>query len=60
MNYTDSVPLALEKKREKILTFWASVRGKTKPFLIGKELKTKALLKTAARRASGLGTQNPG
>ena len=60
MNYTDSVPSTLEKKREKILTFWASVRGKTKPFLIGKELKTNDLLKTAARWASGLGTQNPG
>ena len=39
MNYTDSVPLTLEKKREKILTFL----GKTKTFLIGKGLKTKDL-----------------
>ena len=31
-----------------------------KPFLIGKELKTKDLRQTAERRASGLGTQNPG
>ena len=60
MNYTDSVSLTLEKKREKILTFWASVRGKTKSFLIGKELKTNALHHTAARLASGLGTQTPG
>ena len=63
MNYTDSVPLTLEKKREKILTFWASVRGKTKTFLIGKELKTKDLLKTAAERGKTERqnpTQNPG
>ena len=63
MNYTDSVPLTLEKKREKILTFWASVRGKIKPFLIGKELKTKDLLHTAADRASEpttKSTPNPG
>ena len=52
MNYTDSVPLTSEKKREKILTFWASVRGKTKPFLIGKELKTKDLHHTAAERGN--------
>ena len=36
MNYTDSVLLTLKKKREKILTFWTSVRGKTQPFLIVK------------------------
>jgi hypothetical protein len=42
-----------EKDREKDFDFGASVRGKTKPFLIGKELKTKDLRQTAERRASG-------
>ena len=32
-------------------------KGKTKTFLIGKELKTKDLRKTAAERASGPGTK---
>ena len=32
-------------------------KGKIKPFLIGKELKTKDLLQTAERRASGRGTK---
>ena len=59
MNYIDSVPLALEKKREKILTFWASVRGKTKPFLIGTELKTKDLLKTAGAAGKRTRHSNP-
>ena len=31
----------------------APAKVKTKPFLIGKELKTKALYHTAAERASG-------
>ena len=41
--------LAEEKRPEK---------GKTKTFLIGKDLKTKDLLQTAERRASGRGNQN--
>ena len=33
MNYTDSVPLTLEKKREKILTFGPPKEAKPKPSL---------------------------
>ena len=49
-NYTDSVPLTLRERQREDFDFGASVRGKTKPFLIGKELKTKDLLQTAAER----------
>ena len=47
-----------EKPQEEGLT--PPVKGKTKTFLIDKELKTKDLLKTAAERASGPTTKpNP-
>ena len=61
MNYTDSVPLALEKKRVKILTFGPPppARGKTKTFLIGKELKTKDLLTIPRRNGQADRQQNP-
>ena len=46
-----------------IVSLWASARGKTKTFLIGKELKTKDLRQTAAERwktERQNPTQNPG
>ena len=50
MNYTDSVPLASEKKREKILTFGPPPSSKTKTFLVGKELKTDSAPLTLTER----------
>ena len=63
MNYTDSVPLGLRERQREDFDFWASSRDKTKTFLIGKELKTNDLLKTAAERGETERqnpTQNPG
>ena len=58
MNYTDSVPLPLRERQREDFDFWASVRGKTKTFLIGKELKTKDLLQTAVGSGKRI-TQKP-
>ena len=58
MNYTDSVHFPSEKKREKILTFGPSARGKTKTFLIGKELKKKTYRKPR-RNGQADRQQNP-
>ena len=41
--------MTLREREREDFDFWASVRGKTKTFLIGKELKTKDLRHTAAR-----------
>ena len=55
---TQIVSLRPQGKEREDFDFWASVRGKIKTFLIGKELKTKDLRQTAAERGKN-GTTKP-